>query len=118
MTAAQDQATTIAPSTGSNQVIVEDCEWVDDAVLSLSAVFSMCHAHDYAQLEFEHKAQGVKQGQHWRVPTSEEAIQRRSILSTASQKSNDSSMEDEFEGFEATKLAKPKACVLENHGRR
>ena len=34
----------------------DDCEWVDDAVLNLSAVCTLCHAHDHAQIEFERSA--------------------------------------------------------------
>jgi hypothetical protein len=100
--------------------VMEDCEWVDDAVLNISAAFSLCHAHDYAQIEFEHKIQSclTRTCQQW----CHAANGKSRPLQIAS---NDTpnrhlvapeNMECESEGFEATKLAKPRACVLEDHG--
>ena len=100
-------------STAEEQVAlpVEDCEWVDDAVLSLSAVFSLCHAHDHAQIEFERQAQGAlaRKRLHWQAAAKEST---KSLTDADSE--CDCDCEGESEGVEATKLAKPKACVLED----
>lgn len=84
----------------------EECEWVDDAVLNISAVFSLCHAHDYAQIEFERKIQKTSKAK------------TRVAVTAPRPSASTSSTECESEGFEATKLAKPKACVMEEDHHR
>ena len=103
---------TVAPEGESANTLVEDCEWVDDAVLSISAAFSLCHIHDYAQIEFERQTHLLhKQCEQWRKAKAKQAMSE-----TISKPKNNKTTDCESEGFEATKLAKPQACVLEEQG--
>jgi hypothetical protein len=43
---------------------IDECEWVDDAVLTITSAFGLCHTRDYAdrQIEYEHALQKCQRG--------------------------------------------------------
>ena len=75
---------------------IDECEWVDDAVLSITSAFGFCHTRDYAdrQIEYEHALQKCQRGREMANESNNDVSTRypytgRSLLSASSESDDD-----------------------------
>ncbi|CAB9501419.1 expressed unknown protein [Seminavis robusta] len=75
---------------------IDECEWVDDAVLSITTAFGLCHTHEYIdrQVEYEQALQKCQRGREM-ANQSNMAVTFRHLRSGMSLASSEDEDDDE-----------------------